>query len=54
MLIVWMLDNSNPARKNWASAMLIWMLIAYVIAFMFWGMFAAAIAAAMQDIFTSM
>jgi hypothetical protein len=49
-----MLDNSNPARKNWASAMLIWMLIAYVIAFMFWGMLAAAIAAAMQDIFTSM
>jgi len=37
MMIVWMLDKTNVTRKNWATAMLIWILIVYVLAFMFWG-----------------
>jgi uncharacterized integral membrane protein len=48
MLIVWMLDNTNPARKNWASAMLIWMLIVYVLVFMFWGTIFAMMASGMS------
>ncbi len=48
MLIVWMLDKTNTARKNWASAMLIWMLIAYVLIFLFWGTFFAMMAGSMS------
>ena len=55
MLIVWMLDKTNEARKNWASAMLIWMLIAYVLVFMFWGAIFAMMAGGMSgDMPTSM
>jgi hypothetical protein len=43
-----MLDNTNPARKNWASAMLIWMLKVYVLVFMFWGTIFAMMASGMS------
>ena len=43
MLIVWALDNYNVARKNWAAATLVLMIIGLIIVFLFWGVIIGAI-----------
>ena len=48
MLIVWMLDKTNMARRNWATAMLLWMVIAYLMIFLLWGSIFAMMGSAMQ------
>ncbi|MEI6747920.1 MAG: hypothetical protein ACOYMF_03235 [Bacteroidales bacterium] len=44
MLFVWAFDsNTHPSKANWAKARLIWILIALILASIFFGIFGFAL-----------